>query len=255
MVRLLFALARPHSTPVRYERDTPSLMPPHRSATFALALLSTSLLMAGCADARGRFEDFQNRLRAISDSGLDGASTDAPLDGASNDGGPCAPPDPNAVSGPALLALETNLIPDKPILFEGVIDTPPAEGTTAVHFAYQALDALDRHTLVGPELSVGPYPLHDGVLSAPIAESTLDGRANPQFYGAPVTSAMTLRGHICGVRRFYCGTLDGSASGLITGPFTGHFGITLLDAPGAIPARPQFGCNRTDLADPLPQAP
>jgi hypothetical protein len=214
---------------------------------FASFAFASSWSVAGCADARGRFQDFQNRLHAEQAAELDaGNGNDA-----SDDGGPCSPPDPNAVSGPALLALDTNLIPDKPILFLGVIDTPAQAGTTAVHFAYQALDALDRHTLVGPRMEVGPYPLPGGELTASIAESTLDGRANPQLYGSPITSEMTLRGRMCGVRDFYCGTLDGDTTGLISGPFTGHFGITLLNGPDAVPNRPRFGCDAAALAAPL----
>lgn len=182
-------------------------------------------------------------MGAVPDSGVD----------ADADAGSCAPPDPNTVSGPALLALVTNLIPGKPILFLGTIDTPPLDGTTAVHYVYQALDSLDRSTLVGPALEVGPYALHGGLLTAPIAESTLDGNANPLLHGSSVTSEMTLSGHICGVRPFYCGTLVGDTSGLLSASFTGHFGITLLSGPDAVPDRPRFGCGPDDLGDPLPR--
>jgi hypothetical protein len=215
----------------------------HRSPRAALASLLLLMSGLGCADAAGRFDDFKSRLSSLPDSGTDGSSV--------GDGGPCAPPDPNVVGGPALLAIDTNLIPGKPILFLGTIDTPALDGTTAVHFVYHALDAMNRRDLVGPELEVGPYPLHDGYLTAPIAESTLDGRANPQLYGSPVTSAMTLRGQICGVRSFYCGTLDGTTTGLLSGPFTGHFGITLLSDLSAVPAQPRFGCDSSDIADPV----
>ena len=202
-------------------------------------------LVVGCADARGRFEDFQARLNQI-DAGNDATSDD------DSDGGPCAPPDPNVVGGPALLAIETSLIPGNPVLFLGTIDTPALDGTTAVHFAYHALDAMDRSTLVGDALEVGPYPLTEGVLTAPIARSTLDGRANPAYYGTPTESSMTLHGHICGVKSFYCGTLDGQVYGLLSGTFTGHFGITLLPSANAVPAQPRFGCDATDLAPALP---
>jgi hypothetical protein len=226
-----------------------------------LRSLSQVLLLAGacglssfgCADAAGRYDDFKSRLRAEPDSGPDGAA-DANADGADADG-PCLPPDPNLVQGPALLALDTNLIPGKPILFLGTIDTPALKGTTAVHFAYHALDAMNRRDLVGDGLEVGPVPLEQGQLSASIPESTLDGRANPQLYGTPVTSSMTLEGRICGVRTFYCGTLTGVTTGLLTGPFTGHFGITILSGPDAIPAQPRFGCDPSQLADPLPADP
>ncbi|MET0792999.1 MAG: hypothetical protein ABW061_15870, partial [Polyangiaceae bacterium] len=194
--------------------------------------------LAACADARGRFEDFQNRL--AEDAGV-----------ATDDGGVCTPPEPNSVAGPALLAIDTSLTAGHPILFLGRIDTPPLEGTTAVHFAYRALDSLDRRTRVGDGLEVGPFALHEGVLNAPVPESTLDGDANPLLHGAPITSEMTLNGHICGISRFYCGTLTGSTSGLLSGPFTGTFGITLLDGPDAVPGQPRFGCAADDVAPPL----
>jgi hypothetical protein len=198
---------------------------------------------AGCANARGRFEDFQNRLPALSDAGADDAEGGAQT---------CDPPPPNTVFGPALLAVGTSLIPGKPILFLGQIETPELGGSTAVQFSYRALDSSDRRTRVGPELEVGPYPLKGGLLVAPIAESSLDGRANPQLYGAEIDSQMTLTGQICGVARFYCGTLTGETTGLISGPFTGDFGITLLDSEDALPDRPRFGCAAADLAAPLP---
>ena len=191
-----------------------------------------------CADARGRFQDFQNRLAADA-----GATPDS--------GTACSPPAPNSVEGPALLAIDTSLTAGHPILFLGTIDTPPLAGTTAVHFSYRALDSLDRRTRVGDSLEVGPFALVDGVLVAPVPESTLDGDANPILHGVPITSTMTLTGQICGVAPFYCGTLSGSTSGLLSGPFSGTFGITLLDGPDAVPAEPRFGCGPNDLAPPL----
>ncbi len=211
-------------------------------------MLAASGLLPSCADARGRFEDFHNRLQA------EAPNTDAgDAAGASNgsEDGPCTPPAPGVVNGPALLAIETSLAAGLPILFLGTIDTPEVGGTTAVHFTYRALDSLDRSTRVGPELQVGPFPLDHGLLTALVPESTLDGDANPIVHGAPIDSEMTLSGRICGERRFYCGVLTGSTSGLVSGPFTGNFGITLLDGPDAVPDRPRFGCADQDLAPAL----
>lgn len=213
------------------------------------ALLFVALCASACADARGRFEDYQKRL-ASEDAGMHDASNagDAGASGA----GTCSPPDPGVIEGPALLAIDTSLTGGRPILFLGTIDTPALEGTTGVHFVYRALDSLDRATLVGQELVVGPFPLHDGELVAPVEESELDGNANPIIHGAAVTSAMTLRGQICGVKPYYCGTVDGYSTGLVSGPFDGKFAITLLDSSGELPARPRFGCGDGDLGEPLP---
>jgi hypothetical protein len=210
-------------------------------------LACAAQVMPGCADARGRFDAFHNRLQATPDASSEASS--AGSGGDSTEG--CTPPAPGAVAGPALLAIGTSFAAGKPILFLGTIDTPALDGTTAVQFAYRALDALDRSTRVGPALEVGPFALVDGVLTAPVPKSTLVGDADPIVYGVPITSEMTLTGQICGVRSFYCGTLTGSTNGYVNGPFTGQFGITLLDGPDAVPARPRFGCGAADIADPL----
>lgn len=205
---------------------------------------------AACADARGRFDDFQNRLQ---DSGADAGTlpSDSGVSDETYDGGPCTPPAPGTVFGPALLAIDTSLAAGHPILFLGNIDTPALDHTTAVHFVYRALNSRDRRTLVGETLEVGPFPLADGQLIAHIPESALAGEANPVLYGAPITSEMTLTGHICGVRGFYCGTLEGRSTGLISGAFRGNFGISLLGSPDAVPDRPRFGCGPNDFAEPL----
>jgi hypothetical protein len=206
-----------------------------------LGLACLAIVTSGCADARGRFNDFENRLQ----------TEDAGPSNESSDGGPCAPPLPGTVSGPALLAIDTSLAEGKPILFLGTIDTPAFDGTTAVHFAYQALDSLDRSTRVGDKLQVGPFALHDGSLTALIPKSTLNGDADPVLHGVPITSEMTLTGQICGVRAFYCGTAVGMTSNGVSANFTGRFGITLLDGPDAVPARPRYGCGDNDLAKAL----
>ena len=198
-------------------------------------------MATGCADPRGRFDDFHDRLQA----------EDAGPNNEPSDGGACTPPLPGTVSGPALLAIDTSLAEGKPILFLGTIDTPAREGTTAVHFAYQALDSLDRSTRVGDKLEVGPFPLHDGSLTALIPKSTLNGDADPVLYRVPITSEMTLSGQICGVRPFYCGTALGVTSGGVSANFTGRFAITLLDGPDAVPVRPRYGCGDDDLAKAL----
>lgn len=220
-----------------------------RTRLALIVLLACEAALGGCADARGRFEDFQAR---VADGGAGAAATDGGDLDATYEGAPCAPPAPGTVSGPALLAVATALAADRPILFVGDIDTPALEGTTGVHYVYRALDSLDRRTPVGARLEVGPFPLHDGELLAEVPESELDGNANPVLHGAPISSMMTLSGHICGTRRFYCGTLTGQSTGLVTGPFTGKFGITLLNRADDIPERPRFGCGEGDLAEPLP---
>ena len=234
-------------TEVDYALGRMPFLSPWRALRRALSSLALGALgLTSCADAGGRFRDYEAR-RAAADAGSPGN------DAESSEGEPCAAPTPHSVQGPALLAIETSLLLGKPILFLGTIDTPELGDATAVEFVYRALDARDRKTRVGEELTVGPYALPRGELVAPVAESTLDGDANPVLYHVPITSKMTLVGKICGVRSFYCGTVSGETTGLVVGPFTGNFGITLLDGPDAVPERPRFGCGSADLAGPLPE--
>jgi hypothetical protein len=220
-------------------------------ATSALArqlLPALALTGVACADARGRFQEFEERSGSLAgDAGatMDGA---AGTDGA----GACRPPLPGVVRGPAVLALETTTKPGTAILFFGQVETPALDGATAVKYDYRALDAADRRTQVGDTLVVGPYAIGaDGSFDAPTAESTLPGSANAILPGLPITSQLTLHGHICGVADFYCGTVTGTVSAPIAGPTSGNFGLTLLESIDALPARPRFGCANDALAPAL----
>lgn len=211
--------------------------------------------VAGCADASGRFQQFEDRRVALGDAGTPGSGRD----GASGAGGAddgCRPPAPGVVHGPALLAIETATTPGKAILFFGEVETPELAGATAVKYSYKALDALDRHTLVGEPLFVGPYPIgDDGRFDAPTEPSTLPGNANASAPGLEITSELTLHGTICGVSDFYCGKVTGTFIAPIQGDLAGQFGLTLVPSIDELPARPRFGCAEDALAPELPPAP
>lgn len=207
----------------------------------------SALGLVACADARSRLDAFQARSKDVtsteggSDSGSGGAGGDT-----------CTPPAPGVVSGPALLSLETSTTPGKAILFFGHIETPEMDGHTAVVYTYQGVDALDRKTLVGDQLVVGPFIIEDdGTFAAPTGKSTIAGRADVLLYGVPITSDLTLHGTICGVKDFYCGTVDGQAYSPFEGPITGQFGLNLIPDIDSIPAQPRFGCSDNALAPEL----
>ena len=217
----------------------------------SLALL-VSLSLAGCADASGRFQAFEERRGAL--DGEAGAPGVAGADGAGGEPS-CAPPAPGVVHGLALLALDTATLPGVAILFLGEVETPPLDGKTAVKYSYKALDASDRRTQVGEPLVVGPYAIgEDGSFDAPTSKSTLPGSANAILPGIPITSQLTLHGTICGAASFYCGTVTGTVYEPTSGPTTGHFGLTLLSSESDIPERPRFGCDENALAPALPAA-
>ncbi|HVY28269.1 MAG TPA: hypothetical protein VHB79_17050 [Polyangiaceae bacterium] len=202
---------------------------------------------AGCADAAGRFRQFEDRRAALGDAlGMAGASGA----GAGED---CRPPSPNVVQGLALLALETSGGPGAPILFFGVVETPELDGQTAVKYSYKALNTHDRHTEVGDPLLVGPYPIgEDGTFDAPTEEATLPGEADAILPGVPIVSQLTLHGTICGVSEFYCGTVTGNVKSPFSGPTQGQFGLQLVKSLNDLPARPRYGCSEDALAPELP---
>ena len=227
-----------------------------RLGTLSAPLLiasATTLAVSGCADASGRFQQFEDRRGALEgDAGAPGSAAA----GAGGADGSCKPPAPGVVHGLALLALETSALPGAAILFFGQVETPELDGATAVKYSYKALDASDRRTPVGEPLEVGPFGLgDDGHFDAKTAESTLPGSANAILPGVEITSVLTLHGTICGVSDFYCGTVTGDVSAPIEGPTTGQFGLMLVPSIDDLPARPRFGCSEKALAPELTPKP
>jgi hypothetical protein len=229
-----------------------------RSRHVLLAGLAVSATLPGCADARGRFEDFEARRAQSSaaKSGEAGAdSTGAAGAGGGGETG-CMPPAPGVVQGFALMAMDTITLPGTALMFWGELMTPEHEGKTGVKYVYRPLDALDRRTEVGDQLALGPYTIaDDGKFDFHTPLSTLDGRANAILPGVPITSELTLHGTICGVDTFYCGDVTGETTAPFEGPTSGHFGITLLASKDDIPERPRFGCAEDALAPKLMPAP
>lgn len=217
------------------------------------ASVSGALLQGGCADARGRFEEFEER-RTNSVRTPSGEAGAAGAEGSGGEPG-CMPPEPGVVQGHALLAMDTIALPGTALMFWGELETPPHEGKTGVKYTYRALDALDRRTEVGDELALGPYTVEDdGTFAFLTPLSTIDGRANAILPGVPITSELTLHGTICGVSTFYCGKVSGETTAPFIGPTSGNFGITLLASKDAIPERPRFGCAEDALSPALTPA-
>jgi hypothetical protein len=231
------------------------------AARFVLtaALVGASGAPLGCADARGRFQQFEDRRAALDANagraGADGPSTGGALGAGGADGG-CKPPAPGVVRGPALLALHTFTTSSAAILFFGEVETPPLGDATAVKYSYRALDAGDRRTQVGESLVVGPYAIaSDGRFDAETAESTLPGEADAILPGVEITSQLTLHGTICGVSDFYCGTVTGTVTAPVMQEAVGEFGLLLVNSIDDIPAQPRFGCAEDALAPALLDAP
>jgi hypothetical protein len=219
-----------------------------------VVLCAVSFGLGGCADARGRFDAFEERRGSLDDDGsAAGAAGADGLGGATTAGASgCAPPTPGEVHGPALLALDTVMAPGVAIMFWGELETPALDGGTAVKFTYRALDAADRRTEVGEELIVGPVRIgDDGAFDAGAPRAELPGSANAILPGIAIDSELELHGTICGAQKFYCGAVSGQTYKPLVGPAKGHFGITLLDSKSDMPAQPRFGCAEDALSPAL----
>lgn len=218
-------------------------------------LLPIAVAVAGCADAGGRFQQFEDRRVTLEASAGTAGSAALGLSGAAAEGGAeggCRPPAPGVVHGPALLALHTSTTTSAAILFFGQVETPALGGATAVKYSYRALDASDRRTQVGDPLLVGPYAIaNDGTFDAETAESTLPGEADAILPGLEITSQLTLHGTICGASDFYCGTVTGAVTAPIMQEAVGEFGLLLVNGVDDIPAQPRFGCAEDALAPAL----
>lgn len=221
-----------------------------------LLLCAVAVAVASCADASGRFQEFEDRRSTLAANAGTAGNSGVGLGGAPAEGGAdggCRPPAAGVVHGPALLALHTSTTSSAAILFFGEVETPPLGGATAVKYSYKALDASDRRTQVGEPLVVGPYAIaDDGTFDAETAESTLPGEADAILPGLEITSQLTLHGTICGVSDFYCGTVTGTVTAPIVQDAVGEFGLLLLNSVDDIPERPRFGCAEDALAPPLP---
>jgi len=173
------------------------------------ALPVFALLVQGCTNTEGNFNDFVAREKALQEGGAGGA-------GGAGGFTPCDPPKPGDIDAQYLFALSAKIgTLQPPVLFLADVKTVDFQGATGLKLTLHSLDASDRKTEVGtpldiPEIAIGS----DGVLaSTALPEFTITGEANSIQLGQDiVATGVTLVGQMCGVQDFYCGTVTGSVT-------------------------------------------
>src|SRR5262249_1555241 len=132
-----------------------------RSLLSLSATLFLGLGLIGCPNPDGSFDDFAERADAVpkSDAGP-GACGDVPVDKAEGD---------------FFLALAAVQV-TKPVTFFAKLTTDAA----GLHMNVQPFAYVDRTTLVGTPMDLGPFPIDaQGNFVADLTEITVVGEANP----------------------------------------------------------------------------
>jgi hypothetical protein len=211
------------------------------------ALPVLALLVQGCTNAEGKYNDFIDRQKALQEGGAGGS--DAGFT-------PCDPPKPGDIDGQYLFALSAKIgTLQPPVLFLADMTTVANQGGTALKMTLHSLSASDRKTEVGspldiPEIGIGS----DGVIdNTALPEFTVTGVANPIQPGQDiVASGVRLVGQICGTQDFYCGTVTGNVTkptvlNLVGSPYT----FEVVTDPNSLPLDPLYVNCAKDTAPPL----
>ena len=211
---------------------------------------AAALLLVGCVDPEGSFDDFGDRFDETKGTG--GSGGGAGSGGGPGDGGSCMPPAAGEMDGQFFFALSAVISPKKPISFLADVTTADDAGATTMTLTLQPLRADDRTTPIGSPIPLDPIPLGaDGAYSSALPPLMVDGDANPITPGTAIEATVTLSGQVCGVEDFYCGSVGGMVSSPIELGLDGStFTLERVAMGGSLPAPPKINCAG-DLAGDL----
>ena len=205
------------------------------------------LLVQGCTNTEGNYNDFVAREKALQEGGAGGG------------GGftPCDPPKPGDIDAQYLYTLSAKLgtALQPPVIFLADVKTTSFQGGTGLKLTLHSLSATDRKTEVGTPLDIPVIAIgSDGVLDpTPMPKMTVTGEANALQPGHDiVASDVTLIGQMCGVQDFYCGTVTGNVTQPITLDLKGSpYTFQKVD-PSSLPPDPIYVNCAKDTAPPPP---
>jgi len=199
-----------------------------KSKSRLVAVFLPAILLSGCTDAAGRFDEFGKRI------------TDA------------APPEPDAapieqlpdINGYFLMSIAVYFIPEKPILFyQENVFTANDDGTGVVDVTVTPLTVADRQPIGDPLVSEGVVVSNAGTGAAHFV-GVIPGPANP-ISGMQIeldcTAHFTIKSE-----NFSCGDVTGS----VTRP-------TLIDVEGSTMGSVRIAEDTygEDLPDPVAACP
>jgi len=212
-----------------------------KSVRSLVALSVPLLLLTGCPDPEGAYNDFQERYSKV-DSGV---AVDC------SNPAPCtALPQPGEIDGDYFFAFAASLELSKPMVFLATITSAAGAGGTEMVWSLQALDWSDRKTPVGapivlPAITIGS----DGMIDSDLPPLDVVGEANP-FSHTPITADVsTLTGRFCGGETFFSGQFDGVVTKPITIQLAGSsWTLTKVTGPSDYPEPPPIDCQMTEAA-------
>ena len=222
-------------------------MPPIRKL---LALSFPVLMLTGCPDAEGQYEEFKSRHYELYPPGSGGEAGGGAGGAAGSDAGACVAPKPGEIDGDYLFTFAAVLDPTRPVLFLAKVTTADAGGgLTSMTWTIQGLLWSDRKTLVGDPIALPATTLDaDGKFEAKLPPLTLVGETNP-FSHTPLQATVTLSGTVCGLDGFYCGTFLGDLVKPIPYDLKGS-SWTLEKVEGGVYTEPPFVTCKKKLAVP-----
>lgn len=210
-----------------------------------------ALVIQGCVNEEGTYNDFVSRQKALQEGGVEDGGPEADA------AGPCTPPQPNDIDGEYLFALSAKVLGkvQAPVLFLADMKTVAYKGGTGLSLKLQSLSATDRKTVVGSPIVVPTIGIGgDGTIApTPMPTLTISGKANPLQPGQDiVASNVALVGQMCGKQDFYCGTVTGDVSQPIPLKLDGSpYTFEAVTDPNKLPDPIVVDCAG-DTAPPLP---
>jgi hypothetical protein len=201
----------------------------HLRLRMVLTILGVGAFCTGCPDPDGSFDDFVVRYGQTHKPGPPAACGETVTE----------------IEGDFLFALSASISAEKPLLFAAKLSMEAG----GVKFNVQPL-AIDRKTLVGMPIDIGPFPIDDkGKLVADLPELTVPGEANPITKCAKppmcdtsvIVADTALDGAVC--KDFICGDVTGATSKPLKLQLKDStFTLERLDKPGEYPEPPQINC-------------
>lgn len=197
------------------------------------AVLVLGVVLGGCPDPEGQFDEFEKRQAALGDGGSDTGGAPA-----------CLPTIEGEADGDYLFALSASLDPPKAFALAGALVTHAGEPLT-VDLNLQPLAKEDRMTPVGDPLVFTGLPVNaDGTFEWDLGDIVLVNAANP-ISEFDVSATVQLHGGLCGGDNL--GFICGDVTGVVTEPLN-NFDLvgstfTMQRFDGDIPA-PVINCAK-----------
>ncbi|MBL8744506.1 MAG: hypothetical protein JNK04_25535, partial [Myxococcales bacterium] len=197
------------------------------------AALALGVVLSGCPDPEGQFDEFEKRQAALGDggSGTGGAPE-------------CLPTIEGEADGEYLFALSATLDPPKAFALAGTLVTHAGDPLT-VDLSLQPLAKEDQMTAVGDPLVYTDLPVNaDGSFEWDLGDIVLVNAANP-ISEFDVAATVQLNGGLCGGDDL--GFICGNVTGVVTAPLNmfdlAGSTFTMQRYEGDIPA-PVINCAK-----------